>query len=160
MFTPLAEASPPVIGTIWLGTGILVGLLTYAVAFKDSSRRGVDRAFALMLLASLLLSPLGWTYYFWLPVGPIVVLWAAWRRGPDAETGCSTWTRNLLKFALIGLMYPLWCIGLGQPRSLGTVLISSLYFWGLVLVWFALLIDGWRLSFRSRPIFASRTTAC
>jgi hypothetical protein len=159
MFTPLAAASPNLIRTLWLSAGIPIGLLTYAVAFKDSSRRGVDRAFALMLLASLLLSPLGWTYYFWLPVGPIAVLWADWRRGLSAETDCSTRTRRLFQFALIGLMYPLCCIPLGSSLALSTVLISSLYFWGLLLVWLALLIDGWRVYFRSRPMLASRTTA-
>ena len=159
LFTPLGVATPNLIRTLWLCIGIPIGLLTYAVAFKDPSRRGVDRAFALMLIAALLLSPLGWAYYFWLPIGPLAVLWADWRRGTDGETACPAWTRRLFKLALIGLMYPLWCIGLGQPLRLGTALIASLYFWGLLLVWLALLIDGSRLYFRSRPLLAARTTA-
>jgi hypothetical protein len=152
MFTPLAYWSADRVQTIWLAVGIPVGLLTYAASFRDSSPRGVDRAFALMLVGSLLLSPLGWAYYFWLPLGPLVMLWTTARADSD---GCSPWTPRLLKCSLIGLMYPLWCIGYFQPLRLGTLLISSLYFWGLLLVWLALLIDGFRRARRSRSSLAA-----
>ncbi len=145
MFTPLAAATPESIRTIWLGAGIPLGVLTYAAAFRDSSRRGVDRAFALMLVGSLLLSPLGWTYYFWLPLGPLAVLLADWRRSKDADTRCSPWTIRLLAASLVGLSYPLWFIEFFQPVRIGTILIASLYFWGLLLVWLALLLDGLRV---------------
>jgi hypothetical protein len=156
MFTPLTSGSPALMRTLWLVTGIPMGLLTYAAAFRDSSQHGMDRAFALMLVASLLLSPLGWTYYFWLPVGPLVVFLARERR---SAVRCSPWTRKLLKFALIGLLYPLWCITFFQPLCLGTLLISSVYFWGLLLVWLALSIDSARLLSLFRPALASRTTS-
>ncbi len=145
IFTPLASASPDQLRAAWLSAGIPMGLLTYGAAFRDGSRRSVDRAFALMLVGSLLLSPLGWTYYFWLPLGPMAVLWADGRRGVDAVHG-PAWTRRLLAAALIGLLYPLWFIGFFQPMRLGTLVVSSLYFWGLMFVWLALLLDGLRHS--------------
>jgi hypothetical protein len=151
MFTPLATLSPPQARAIWLLVGIPVGLLTYAAAFRDGSPRGLDRAFALLLLGALLLSPLGWTYYFWLPLGPMAVLLAGWGRG---EADYPPWTRRLLKYSLYGLMYPLACIGYFQPYVVGTVLISSLYFWGVLMVWLALLIDG----LRPHPLPVARTT--
>jgi hypothetical protein len=157
IFTPVALVSPELLRAIWLGVGIPMGLLTYAATFRDSSRRGLDRAFALMLVASLLLSPLGWTYYFWLPVGPLTLLLSDARQRFD--TVCSSSTRRLLKTSLIGLMYPLWFIGFFQPSPMGTIFISSLYFWGLLLVWLALLIDGLRTYFLSRPALVSRTSA-
>jgi hypothetical protein len=156
IFTPLLAASPERIHILWLSAGIPIGLLTYVAAFRDSSRRGVDRAFALMLVGALLLSPLGWTYYFWLPIGPITMLLADWRRSQDA--GPSPWTRRLLAASLVGLMYPLWFIGFFQPMRFGTILIASLYFWGLLLVWLALLLDGLRSYFRPRAAFFARTT--
>jgi alpha-1,2-mannosyltransferase len=157
VFTPVAIAAPELLRAIWLGVGIPMGVLTYAATFRDSSRRGLDRAFAMMLVASLLLSPLGWTYYFWLPLGPLVLLFAE-ARG-RSESWCSPWTRRLLKTSLVGLMYPLWCISFFQPSPVGTLLISSLYFWGLLLVWLALLLDGLRTYFLPRPALVSRTSA-
>ncbi len=156
MFTPVDLLSPDRVRMIWLAGGIPLGLLTYVASFGDSSRRGVDRSFALMLVASLLLSPLGWTYYFWLPLGPLVLLWTSAR---DGSYGCSPWTPRLLKCSLMGLMYPLWFVLLLQPLRLGTVLFGSVYFWSLLLVWLALLIDGLRLSSRSRSTLVSRTIA-
>jgi hypothetical protein len=146
IFTPLDSWSPDRVRAIWLVIGIPLGLLTYAASFGDPSPRGVDRAFALMLVGSLLLSPLGWSYYFWLPLGPLVMLWTSAR---DRRDECSPWTPRLLKVSVACLMYPLWFIGLLQPLRVGTVLISSLYFWGLLLVWLALIMDGFRLSSRS-----------
>jgi hypothetical protein len=157
IFTPVAIASPDLLRTIWLSVGIPMGLLTYAAAFRDSSRRGLDRAFALMLVASLLLSPLGWAYYFWLPLGPLALLLSDARQRSEAV--CSPWTTRLLKTSLIGLMYPLWWIGWYQPLPVGTVLISSLYFWGLLLAWLALLLDGLCTYFLPRPALVSRTSA-
>jgi hypothetical protein len=141
MFAPIATASPERMRTIWLIAGIPMGLLTYAVAFTDSSRRGVDRACALMLVGSLLLSPLGWTYYFWLAIGPMAALLADWQRG---EVRCSPWTRTLLQCSLIGFLCPLLCMNFFPSSRVETVLIDSLYFWGLLLVWFALLSAAWR----------------
>jgi hypothetical protein len=140
MFTPLTVAPPDLVRTVWLCLGIPMGLLSYAAAFRDGSRRGVDRAFALLLVGALLLSPLGWTYYCWLPLGPAVLLAKDWWR----REGGRAWSRRLLRAAAPGLVFPLIFVGIGQPPALGTVLFSSAFFWGLLLVWLALLIDGLR----------------
>ena len=41
--------------------------------------------------------------------------------------------------------------GFGQPNPFATVLFGSLYFWSLLFVWTALLLDGFRC-FRRVPM--------
>ena len=82
-YEPLLEA-PGLIAPVWLLLSGAIGVVTLAVAAADSGERAVDRAFALLLLAALLVSPLGWTYYWWLALGPMVAVVAS-RWGRDAH---------------------------------------------------------------------------
>ena len=71
----LAELDPGAVRVIWLGPGHagrpggVIGL-----AHRPFENR-IDRAFGLLLVSALLLSPLGWTYYFWLPLRPDCQRW-------------------------------------------------------------------------------------
>jgi hypothetical protein len=147
IFTPLMVFSPASIHAIWLVVGIPLGLVTYVAGFKDPSQRGVDRAYAVLLTGALLLSPLGWTYYFWLPLGPLAVMAADWwgRRGE----GSTFWSRRLVQAAIPGLVFPLLVMSLCQHSRIGTVLFCSVFFWALLLVWLALVLDGFQ-TYRTR----------
>jgi hypothetical protein len=138
LFGEVAAVPAGVLTAVWLAVVIPVGLVTLAAALPDSSPRGVDRALALLLVAALLVSPLGWTYYFWLPLGPVVALAAAWWRDP----GSSLWSRRLLTASVPGMMLPLIALMFLQRNPVPTVVTGSIYLWSLVLLWSALVIDA------------------
>lgn len=82
----------------------------------------VDHLFAVTLLASLVISPLGWIYYLWLALPPCLALW-------QQRTSACTWAG--LAFQCI----PLLKLGIGQPFSLATVFVASAYAWTMLLLW-------------------------
>ncbi len=153
IFGEVAELPPALISALWLAIGIPVGLLTLGVSLTDSSPRGVDRAFALLLVGALLLSPLGWTYYFWLPVGPLVALSVAWWR--DDRESASPWSRRLLVASLPGFMLPLHAVVFFQKSPAATLITGSVYFWSLLLAWLALIVDGLRAYLRRNKMPAT-----
>ncbi len=136
--------SPETIKIVWLALGIPLALLSFAAVAPDPSPRGVDRAFGLLLVGSLLLSPLGWTYYFLLPLGPILMLILSWAREWSGGPRHWTWRQWLLVASIPGFCMPLAFVDLGQPRPIITLLFGSLYFWSLLFVWIALTLDGFR----------------
>lgn len=147
MFNSLARLDDNCIRTIWLCLGIPAGLLALIVSLTDSSEKQTDRAFGILLVSALLFSPLGWTYYFWLPLGPIASLAAGWwrdRLGPIGEEreGRSLWCRRLMLASAPGLFFPILLTTWGQPLPLATLLFGSIFFWSLLLVWLALILDG------------------
>ena len=60
-FTPFAEL-PSYVRPLWLAGILGIGLVTMAAALLDRSRDRTDRGLLLVLLASQLVSPLGWIY--------------------------------------------------------------------------------------------------
>ena len=144
-YEPLLEA-PGLVAPVWLLLSGTIGVVTLAVAAADSGDRAVDRAFALLLLAALLISPLGWTYYWWLALGPMVAVVASWRgrdaggeRSPASNSG--RWRRALLLVAVPGLIWPLPATIAFQPSAWATVLPGSAYFWATLALWAALIAD-------------------
>jgi hypothetical protein len=104
----------------------------------------------LLLLAALLVSPLGWTYYWWLALGPMVAVVATWwkrdargERSPGSRAG--RWRRALLLVAVPGLIWPLPATIAFQPSAWATVLPGSAYFWATLALWVALIAD-WRVA--------------
>ena len=147
VFSSLARFDDGCIRTIWLCLGIPAGLLALIVSLADSSEKQIDRAFGILLVSALLFSPLGWTYYFWLPLGPIASVAAGWwrnRPGPTGEEreGRSRWCRRLMFASAPGLFFPISLTTWGQPLPLATLLVGSIFFWSLLLVWVALILDG------------------
>ena len=144
-YVPALEA-PGLIAPVWLLLSGAIGVVTLAVAAADSGDRAVDRAFSLLLLAALLVSPLGWTYYWWLAVGPMVAVVATWwrrdargERSPGSRAG--RWRRALLLVAVPGLIWPLPATIAFQPSAWATVLPGSAYFWATLVLWAALIAD-------------------
>lgn len=68
-WTPLVES--PLLAHL-LTTAILVAVV--ALLWRAASKANIDRSYALLGLASLLISPLGWLYYLPAFLGPIIVV--------------------------------------------------------------------------------------
>jgi hypothetical protein len=146
-YYPALVVSTAALKWIWLSLGSVIGVITLLAAVGDRSEQQIDRAFALLLVASLLLSPLGWTYYFWLPLAPVVALFPRWlsHSGLTVEPlrDRSVWSRRLIWASVPGLLCPLQLTGVFQPWAGATAIFASIYFWSLMLVWLALILDAW-----------------
>jgi len=135
--------APPVIARpdlvkYWIVAAGLVGAVTFLVCVSDRSVRAVDRAFAVLIVAALLMSPLGWIYYMPLAAGPIaaVVLARERRRAPNS------WSALAAAIAIVGFLWPHPLLGVLQPNRWATLLFTSMYFWGTLAAWTWLVIDG------------------
>jgi hypothetical protein len=152
LFANVGLLSSETIKTIWLALGIPLGLLSLAAVASDASPRGVDRAFGLLLVAALLLSPLGWTYYLPLGLGPILMLAVSWGRDRTAANRPRwTWRQKLLVASIPGFCVPVFAPDLGQPFAPLTPIMGSAYCWSLLFVWLALALDGFRCYRRAAP---------
>lgn len=82
-FTRLGEAlgAPQLGKLVALGTRALVVLAVWVAARRATDVRSRDRAFALTLVAMVLVSPVAWTHYFVILSFPLVVAWAGAPRG-------------------------------------------------------------------------------
>ena len=102
---------------------VIAGVSLFVARTADA-----DRRWALLLLACLLSSPLGWIYYGWIVVAPLWLLWQAGR----------LWTPGLW-LAAPGLFAPMW---LTAPTShgLATLTIGSVYTWTYLGLWLAVLV--------------------
>lgn len=141
--------APELIRPLWLVAASVVGMLTFAASTCSSDDAAIDRGFALVLLAALLLSPLGWTYYLWFPLGPLVVLLQSWwgerqSNDPFVSSSAHPWRDRLLFAAIPGLVWPFLATGFLQPHSWATVVFGSVYFWSTLFLWAALVAD-WRV---------------
>ena len=110
---------------------LIVGLVTLTrVARPRPEPERSDGDWAALLLAALLMSPLGWNYYLWIAVWPFAALLAhhaPWRHR-------ARWDLWLLP----GLGGWLWwgkMTAWGQPHVLATLTAASLYFWALLALW-------------------------
>ena len=144
-YTPLAVA-PEVILPLWLPSVAIIGFCSLAVVTVDRTTAAVDRAFALLLAAALLVSPLGWIYYLWLAAGPGAALALRWRRKQaldqsDPRAGAARWRLRLLMLAVPGLVWPYFATFLFQPHAWATPLLASAYFWSIAALWCALVLD-------------------
>jgi hypothetical protein len=146
--TPLVVA-PDLIHPLWIFSILLIAGLTFVASRSGSRDAGdIDRDFALLLLAALLLSPLGWTYYLWLPLGPLVALLYNWwlQSGMTASPFSfflSSWKHRLLLAAVPGLVWPVTELSRFQPHAWATISIGSIYFWSTFFLWAALIADWW-----------------
>jgi hypothetical protein len=146
-FSSIIELQPGLLQTIWLVLAIPAGLFSLWRACADSTSQSRDRAFGILLVSALILSPLGWTYYFWLPVGPIAALARGWwiqRSMPagDGDSASSRLSWYLLLASVSCLIFPAWLFSIPKPGVLATLLLGGLTFVGLLLVWLSLVLDG------------------
>lgn len=155
-YSPLTIA-PQLIRPIWVFAAGLISVLTLIATKPNSHKCSVDRDFALLLVASQLVSPLGWVYYLWLPSGPIAALVWLWRRNKVqvwAAQGVGTigWRNGLFGAGIFALFLPLPVLQLFQPIPWATMLVGSSYFWGAFALWLSLFMD-WFVHFGIRDGF-------
>lgn len=142
LFTEAATWSAMNIQLAFVGLGGAIGLASLAGAARDSKPGEVDRNFALLIVASILLCPLGWAYYFWLPLGPVIAVMHEWRRGSVPVERRQRWGRAVFWIAVAGLFWPVQFNTLGQQSALATVVFANLYFWTAFGIWLGLMMRG------------------
>jgi hypothetical protein len=117
--TPIV-LQPRLVQPLWWGSVAVVVALGARTLLRTRDR---DRVWALVLVSSLLLSPLGWMYYVPLAAGPLLAVAAHARRS----------TRAILAAGYVCLLLPLLSSpGLGVVVN--TALFASMYFWGVTLL--------------------------
>jgi hypothetical protein len=105
------------------------GLVTFRVLMRARPAR-VDGDWAALLMAALLISPLGWNYYLWMALWPAAGLIAAERPWRDPRLADVWLLAGLAGWLWWGKM-TLW----GQPEPLATLTFGSMYFWALLSLW-------------------------
>lgn len=168
-YVPVTILSDRTIWLLWIGIGGALGVLTLAALGRGDSPESVDQDFALLLAGSVLFGPLGWIYYLWLALPPLLPLLA--RGWPLA--GLSRRQRWLLLLVMLPAFFcpPMqtkWFqpdligsrrsptlppIGEGwlfPPQSIATVLLGDVYFWGLLAAWGCLVSWGFAQKRKAR----------
>jgi hypothetical protein len=111
--------APEWIRPVWLTCACLVVMVTAVTVVRDVS---VDRRWAVICLASLLVSPLGWGYYVPIVAGPIIAV----------TTRASAVSRALIAGGAALALFPIVLVD-RLPWALG-VAISSTASWSLLLL--------------------------
>jgi hypothetical protein len=124
-------SAPGVVVPLAMALAVAVGCITLAaVRRRATSPSQIDADWAALLLASLLMSPLGWNYYLWIAVWPVAAVIACrqpWRRGSRHDV-----------WLVPGIAGWLWWGAMtqwGQPHVWATITAASLYFWALLALW-------------------------
>ena len=129
-FAVIARA-PELVVPLTALLALVVGLITLTRATRPGPEPArADGDWAALLLAALLMSPLGWNYYLWIAVWPVAALLA--HRAPWRQL--ARWDFWLLP----GLGGWLWWGKMttwGQPHVLATLTAASMYFWALLALW-------------------------
>ena len=180
-YVPLASLSAGTLRLLWLGIGGTLGLATLAATSGDDSSEAVDLDFALLLTASVLLCPLGWMYYLWLVLPPLLAVGHLQSpagpptrdsRQPKADGRQPVRWRWLLVVMLIAFVWPMVLTRLGQPellahaatrlcrplaagwpfppQAISTLVLGSVYFWGLLALWTFLTLSAFALKRKMR----------
>ena len=134
VFTPVLVAPTFAVWSGAIGAATLV-ILTGLVVWRDASDEAVDRAFATLIVAALLVSPLGWIYYVWLGLGPALAMVVA-----SAKRRHASWW--LVRAGGVLLFVPIVVPNALQPSAVATVLLGSVFFWGIIFFWLAFVLES------------------
>jgi hypothetical protein len=118
---------PAVIRPLWIAA---IGVVVAVTARRWITSHDVDRTFLITSAAMLLVSPLGWVYYFWFLMPPLLaVLVRPGAIGPRART--------LVWIASAALLVPSPLPWQSFVTGVLTSTLGSIYAWGLLLLWIA-----------------------
>ncbi len=131
-----AAPLPGVVRPLSLGLGAVIAALTLVAIGRSSGRAAVNHDFVLLLLGALLVSPLGWVYYWWLALPPMIAVVVGWGTSP-----CRPRSARLAAVGAPALVWPFPAVTLLQPSVLATATIGSVYFWATLLLWSAVLLE-------------------
>jgi hypothetical protein len=112
-------ASPAFVRPVWLASSAVVFLATSAVTWWE--RPDTDRLWLLWILAALLISPISWTYYLLVLLGPLAA-WGEQRHWPIP-----------VRIALVLWIVPVWLVN--QLLIAGFPLLGSIYTLAALLLW-------------------------
>lgn len=153
------------VGPIWVVSIVVVALSTLIATSIDTSANRIDRAFAILPLSAVLISPLGWVLYLFFSLGPLISLTISWW---NKVSFTNTFRENLIQrirnilliAGIPGLFLPTIFLNWLQPHPLATLFIGSLYFWCTFVIWLSLILDysvrvNWARCFMG-PIFRFR----
>jgi alpha-1,2-mannosyltransferase len=124
---------------LWPAAAAVVGIVTLVLSARGRTSAATDRAFALLLVAAQLMSPLGWIYYLWLPLGPVA---ATVSRLPCTPGRGRNIMRLTAAVAAIGFAWPMLALTAFQPHGWATLFIASIYFWATLALWLWLVMDA------------------
>jgi len=133
---------------LWGILSICMAIVVYYISFSDTSHRSTDRAFAILIVSAIIISPLGWTYYLFLLLGPLTALiWQYYQRfqlnTPQQISGRQYLQTFLLLGSIPGFLMPLVFISQLDSSPLGSLTIGSAYFWSTLMLWGFLVINWW-----------------
>ena len=135
-FVPHVVDAPRIIGPLVMVGSVTLAVVTYRRLLRDAeSAETIDRAFAALLILALLVSPLGWIYYMWLPAGPLLALF--WFSGQRL----SATTRAFLFVAVPGLVWPLYPFLWFRESPWAAVTVAGIYFWTAIGLWSAVVLS-------------------
>ncbi len=137
-FAPLVDRPDLVAPLSWASFAVVGGMAMVA-ALRDRGPAATDRAFAQLLLASFLMSPLGWAYYTPWALLPIAAVYLGQGADPRSIPRSQA---VLLGIAAVALFAPRWleAYAFGDAKHpLLTLTVASGTFWAHLLAWIALL---------------------
>jgi Glycosyltransferase family 87 len=124
--TPIA-LRPELVQPLWWTAAAIVGVVLVRTLIVT---RDLDRAWAVALAASLLVSPLGWVYYATIFAGPLAAV----------ALTATTRSRLLLAAGYVCLLVPPLA---GPPLGrIGVLLFGSIYAWGFLFVLAGVAMDA------------------
>jgi alpha-1,2-mannosyltransferase len=135
-FVPHLVDAPRLIGPLAVAGSLVLAFVTYRRLMRDraAAAGAVDSVFAALLILALLVSPLGWIYYLWLPVGPLLALFWFSARPLGART------RAFLLVSAPGLVWPLYPFIWFRDSPWAAVSIAAIYFWTALGLWSAVVL--------------------
>ncbi len=98
----------------------------YSIKLADNKNH---QSFCLTVVVMLLISPLGWMYYFSILLIPILVTWSQITLTETSKSRIILWL-----FCVFLLNFPVDCIQTQMVKTLDKVTICSFYFYGLLLL--------------------------
>jgi hypothetical protein len=132
---PLIRQPLAVLLTVW---SVSLVALAWTICRRIAANRDdVDRAWALVLIGSLLASPLGWIYYAPIVTGPLI----------GCIGGFMSWTCVWVSLAVLLIVRSEILVAL-HTSAAGAIILGSIHFWVLLLLLIAALIG--RPAFRKR----------
>jgi len=121
---------PALVWPVWLLLVLAVAALTIWRVASAERRAPVDEAWAVLVLAALLVSPLGWIYYLPLATAPLLLM---------ADGGRLPWRVRWVGGAFVlavGLLYvPMEVTVLSHVQRLATLVLLCLHSWAVLLLW-------------------------
>ena len=146
--TPHYEAvmnAPGVVTPLWRTGFVLIGCTSLGMAILDRTPEATDRSFTLLILAAILMSPLGWIYYVLFALPPAIGLLSATQNGHrhDRLGRILRWGRgSAVAVGGCALLVPTVVVVVTGTSRLHTLTIGSAHFWALWCLWCAVVCDG------------------